>query len=551
MSYRGVSKRFVVGSCLVVGGVVACGDGIRNPFHDLSTAGAGGSAESGSAGSAAGGRGGAPAGGTGNQGGKGASAGEGTGGSRGGSSGSGGNAGRDGRAGSGGSAEGGDAGEAPGGAAGEDGRECDDGDTRPCYSGPPSTRNVGLCEAGTQTCANDAWGECQAEVTPAADVCNGYDDDCDPTTADGSGDSRVGDACDGPDGDLCSEGTERCENGSFACDDVTDDLPDLCGNGDDDCDPQSADGSEDPGLGVPCDGADTDLCNEGARTCENGALVCSDLTGSTVDLCGNGDEDCDPQSADGSEDPGLGVPCDGADTDLCNEGVRVCSGGALACNDVTGSTVDLCNGLDDDCDAASPDGSGDPLIGSACDGADADACPEGTQTCSGGGFNCSDNTGNSTELCNGVDDDCDGVADEGVVRNDNPQCASDTVFLGSVSGDTGADTLTDTSADEEWIRFTLTENSNLAEYLSATITLEVAPETDFDLYVRCNNCAGNTISSTNPPGMIDTVSVRTNDDAPSDTMDVVVEVRHWMSNVCGAWTLTVTGNTSVATETCN
>jgi len=294
-------------------------------------------------------------------------------------------------------------------------------------------RNVGLCEDGTQTCANQAWGECEADVTPAADVCNGDDDDCDPTAADGSGDSRVGEPCDGPDGDLCSEGTGSCDDGSFACDDATGDH--------------------------------------------------------------------------------------------------------------------------DDCDPASPDGSEDPQNGVTCDGADGDACLEGTRTCSGGGFVCSDNTGTNGEVCNGLDDDCDGIADDGVVRNDNPLCSDGTFYLGSMSGDTGAAVFTDSRTDEEWDRFTLTENnSSIFEsvYLSATVTLQSAPGTDFDLYVYCNNCSGAVVSSTNGAGQVDTVSVRTNDDSfQTDDMDVVVEVRHFNSSVCAVWTLTVTGNTPVATETCN
>jgi hypothetical protein len=155
------------------------------------------------------------------------------------------------------------------------------------------------------------------------------------------------------------------------------------------------------------------LCLEGTKSCSAGALVCSDNTGSTVDLCNGLDDDCDAASADGSEDPQNGQACDGPDSDLCLEGTKSCSAGALVCSDNTGSTVDLCNGLNDDCDAASADGSEDPLVGIACDGVDSDLCKEGTSSCSAGAIVCSDNTGNNVEVCNGLDDDCDNTTDEG------------------------------------------------------------------------------------------------------------------------------------------
>ncbi len=60
---------------------------------------------------------------------------------------------------------------------------CADGDSRPCYTGPVGTRDVGECRAGTETCAAGAWGPCQGEVTPVAEDCSdGLDNDCDDLT---------------------------------------------------------------------------------------------------------------------------------------------------------------------------------------------------------------------------------------------------------------------------------------------------------------------------------------------------------------------------------
>ncbi|HET8948575.1 MAG TPA: MopE-related protein, partial [Candidatus Polarisedimenticolia bacterium] len=163
------------------------------------------------------------------------------------------------------------------------------------------------------------------------------------------------------------------------------------------------------------DGNDTDLCLEGTKFCSaQGVMLCNEISSSTVDVCNGIDDDCDPSSADGSEDQFVGTACDGPDSDHCAEGIYQCTNGALVCTDQTIGSLDLCNGLDDDCDAASADGSEDPRVGAPCDGPDADFCDEGVYSCSGGSLACSDHTGATLEICgNGVDDDCDGDIDEG------------------------------------------------------------------------------------------------------------------------------------------
>ena len=78
----------------------------------------------------------------------------------------------------------------------------------------------------------------------ATEVCNGKDDDCNSQTADGSGESWYESACDGADTDLCTKGVYQCTNGSKTCSDTTGNTADVCDGVDNDCNPVTADGSD-------------------------------------------------------------------------------------------------------------------------------------------------------------------------------------------------------------------------------------------------------------------------------------------------------------------
>ena len=268
---------------------------------------------------------------------------------------------------------------------------CDGVDLDLCNEG------VTVCSSGAITC-NDATGT-------NVETCNGVDDNCNGMTDEGNPGGGV--ACDGPDGDACLEGTTSCTGGLIVCSDNTGTIAETCNGVDDDCDGSIDEGN--PGGGIACDGSDADLCPEGVTLCSGGVVTCTDTTGNNVETCNGADDDCDGLTDEGN--PGGGAACDGTDGDLCPEGVTVCQGGLLVCNDATGTTVETCNGADDDCDGAIDEGN--PGGGGSCDGPDADLCLEGTLSCTGGVLVCSDTTGNNVETCNGLDDDCDGLTDEG------------------------------------------------------------------------------------------------------------------------------------------
>ena len=155
---------------------------------------------------------------------------------------------------------------------------------------------------------------------PTPELCDGIDNDCDPSSWDGTDEPTIGERCDGPDADLCSEGTVRCEDGALVCTDLGEDNLELCDGVDNDCDPTSVDGSDDSRIGQGCDGRDLDRCLEGVYSCEDGLLRCSDVTTDSFEICDGIDNDCNPDTPDGAEERSIGDGCDGHEADLCEDG---------------------------------------------------------------------------------------------------------------------------------------------------------------------------------------------------------------------------------------
>lgn len=187
----------------------------------------------------------------------------------------------------------------------------------------------------------------------------------------------------------------------------------ICDGQDNDCNGQIDEGLtlQELPLGAPCVG--TGLCGEGVVECgESGGLVCSSMPGgsafqSAEESCNGLDDDCDFAVDEGFS---VGEACDGDDLDLCTKGTIVCSGTGAVCDEATGDgTLELCNGLDDDCDGGTDE---EFTLTMPCDGADADLCTDGTTVCQDGSQVCSDDDAAIVELCgNEVDDDCDGETD--------------------------------------------------------------------------------------------------------------------------------------------
>ncbi|MBT3465123.1 hypothetical protein HN451_09090, partial [archaeon] len=340
-------------------------------------------------------------------------------------------------------------------------RECDNGDTQNCYSGPSGTQNVGLCIGGTQTCTNYEWGSCQGEVVPSAEVCDALlkDENCD-------GASNPSSLCDCNEGEtqlcsvehigICAVGTESCTNGKWGgcplpkSDEGCNDIDDRC-NGMEDEDWYSyyldsdGDGHGDETISTeactePVGYAIIDI-NSNQKDCDD---TTDTISPSATENCMDPncvDEDCDglPNAKDESCtdenswfctcDTGF-TWCEGGKCANIIEDVKNCGACGNSCIDgVQIETYETAECLASKCEYKCLPNLYD-IDEDLSNGCEYQCAPseDPTEICDGVDNNCDGTidegfpnvcvtgctpSADPTEVCDGIDNNCDGTTDEG------------------------------------------------------------------------------------------------------------------------------------------
>lgn len=281
---------------------------------------------------------------------------------------------------------------------------------------------IGICKQTIQNCVGGIEQNCDPFQGAVDEECNGVDDNCDGDIDEGC--PCVYDVEYNPTQDcypgspgtrgvgLCRAGSQEClSSGQWGlCEGYITPSAETCDGEDNDCD-DSTDEVED--LGTTTCGLG--VCEHTVDNCVAGeSQVCDPFVGSSDEVCNGLDDDCDgtiDNDVPNCCEPGEQRDC-GTDVGECEFGIQFCTEDLSwgRCFGAVGPSEEICDGKDNDCDGRADSSEN---LTRQCGETDVGECKFGTETCDdmGNWVGC-DAVEPSDEVCNGLNDDCDGETDE-------------------------------------------------------------------------------------------------------------------------------------------
>jgi len=334
---------------------------------------------------------------------------------------------------------------------------------RPCLADNEcvSTSNSGLCVS-----YGDAGRYCGGECSAPSDCPSGYDcQESDGVQGKGKQCVRTDLQC------TCSSkaiqqgamttcavtttagscaGTRKClATGLTACDAGTA-TPESCNGLDDNCngltDEAGAEGcttywqdadADGYGLATPLGGKNQCLCKKLDLYTALTPTDCDDdanaVSPGAIEVCNGVDDNCNGQTDEGCDDDNDGF----CDIQLAMIGApQICANGTGDCNDnvldVNPAATETCDNQDNNCNGLTDEGCDKDKDG-YCDAAMITLGTPGT--CVNGGSDCNDDDKTvhpgATEVCDDQDNDCDAAADEGCDDDEDLYCDATMTVVGN------------------------------------------------------------------------------------------------------------------------
>lgn len=264
----------------------------------------------------------------------------------------------------------------------DEGCSCVNGATKTCGS------NIGECKQGTQTCVNGQWAVCTGDVKPAAETCDGKDNDCDTV----------------PDNGVMNSCKNYVDCTTFStCQACAPKPAEICDGKDNTCDETADEGCSCVNGATRACGSATGECRQGQQTCSSGQWgACIGEVKPAAETCDNKDNDCD-----GTNDNGVQNTCTNYADCSTIKTCQVCAA----------MPTEICDGKDNNCNRQTDEGCSCVNGATKACGSNIGECKLGTQTCSNGQWGaCTGSTSPLTETCDGKDNDCDEIVDNGLIH---------------------------------------------------------------------------------------------------------------------------------------